>query len=168
VKAIHQNGCPKVINIDQCGANKEAIRTYYKRCLKRILARQCKYLNNRVEADLRFIKWRTQQMLGFKSFESTSRTWTGIEILRMIKKEQVVAPMATTYKKFCSLAAYVIFLTGNFWLYFHRCDTTGFCTFQYLILLLRHTLLYIAVSSGYRLHFPVEPLLCLLASYLLH
>jgi putative transposase len=103
-KAINDNGCPKGSNIDQSGANKEAIRTYNKRCFKKIKIRQCKYLNNRVEADHRFIKWRTHQMLGFKNFESASRTLAGIEITRMIKKEQVVSPMATSYKTFCSLA----------------------------------------------------------------
>jgi hypothetical protein len=44
-------------------------------------------------------------MLGFKSFESASRTLAGIEMVRMIKKEQVVSPAATSYKTFCSLAA---------------------------------------------------------------
>jgi putative transposase len=77
IKAIANNGCPKMINIDQSGANKEAIKTYNKRCFKKINIRQCKYLNNRVEADHRFIKWRTLLMLGFKSFESASRTLTG-------------------------------------------------------------------------------------------
>jgi transposase-like protein len=80
----------KVINIDQSGANKEAIKTYNKRCIKSIRIRQCKYLNNRVEGDHRFIKWRTQNMLGFKSFESTSRTLSGIEMVRMIKKQQLL------------------------------------------------------------------------------
>jgi putative transposase len=60
LKAINNNGCPKVINIDKSGVNREAIRTYNKRRLKRIRIRQCKYLNNRVEGDHRFIKWRTQ------------------------------------------------------------------------------------------------------------
>jgi putative transposase len=105
VKAIHQNGCPKVINVDRSGANKEAIRTYNKRCFKKIKIRQCKYLNNGVEADHRFIKWRTQHMLGFKNFESASRTLSGIEMVRMIKKGQTTLPMVTTYKTFCSLAA---------------------------------------------------------------
>jgi putative transposase len=105
VKAIINNGCPKVINIDKSGTNKEAIKTYNKRSFKKIKVRQCKYLNNRVEGDHRFIKWRTQYMLGFKSFESASRTLTGIEIVRMIKKEQVISPIATAYKTFCSLAA---------------------------------------------------------------
>ena len=67
LKAISNNGCPKVINIDKSGANKEAIRTYNKRCLKKIRIRQCKYLNNRVEGDNRFIKWRTQSILGFRT-----------------------------------------------------------------------------------------------------
>jgi putative transposase len=51
LKAINNNSCPKVINIDKSGANREAIRTYNKRRLKRIRIRQCKYLNNRVEGD---------------------------------------------------------------------------------------------------------------------
>ena len=105
LKAISNNGCPKVITIDKSGANKEAIRTYNKRCFKRVRIRQCKYLNNRVEQDHRFIKWRIQNMLGFKNFESASRILTGIEIVRMIKKEQVSFPMATYFKTFCSLAA---------------------------------------------------------------
>src|SRR3954449_10351218 len=105
LKAIGNNGCPKVINIDKSGANKEAIRTYNNRCLKKIRIRQCKYLNNRVEGDHRFIKWRIQNMLGFKSFESASRTLTGIEIVRMIKKGQVTHPAASAYATFCTLAA---------------------------------------------------------------
>jgi putative transposase len=105
LKAISNNGCPKVINIDKSGASKEAIRTYNNRCLKRIRIRQSKYLNNRVEGDHRLIKWRTHLMLGFKSFESASRTLSGIEIMRMIKKEQPSFPSTTAYKSFCSLAA---------------------------------------------------------------
>src|SRR3954470_15950958 len=105
IKAISNNGCPKVINIDQSGANKGAIRTYNKRKFTKIKVRQCKYLNNRVEGDHRFIKWRTAVMLGFKNFESASPTLNGIEMVRMIKKEQVAFPMATFYKTFCSLAA---------------------------------------------------------------
>ena len=105
LKAINNNGSPKVININESGANKEAIRTYNKRRLKRIRIRQCKYLNNRVEGDHRFIKRRTAGMLRFKSFESASQTFAGIEIVRMIKKEQVRFPKATYFKTFCSLAA---------------------------------------------------------------
>ncbi len=105
LKAIANNGCPKVINIDKSGANKEAIRTSNKRCIKKIRIRQSKYLNNRVEGDHRFIKWRTHNMLGFKNFESASRTLTGIEMVRMIKKRQVTFPKFNDFKTFCSLAA---------------------------------------------------------------
>jgi putative transposase len=46
-----------------------------------------------------------QNILGFKSFESASRTLAGIEMIRMIKKQQVSFHMMTAYKTFCSLAA---------------------------------------------------------------
>ncbi len=51
--------------------------------------RQCKYLNNIVEQDHRFIKWCIQKGLGFKDFESASRTLAGIDILHMLKKNQL-------------------------------------------------------------------------------
>jgi len=105
IKAIEQNGVPRVINIDKSGANKEAIRVYNKRNFKRIRWRQCKYLNNVVEQDHRFVKWRIQNSLGFKNFESAQRTLTGIEIVRMIKKDQLKAPLTTTIRSFYSLAA---------------------------------------------------------------
>ena len=94
-----------MINIDKSGANREAIKTYNKRCIKSVRIRQIKYLNNRIEQDHRFIKWRVQNMLGFKSFESASRTLTGIEIVRMIIKEQVTSSEVNYFKTFCSLAA---------------------------------------------------------------
>lgn len=66
--------------------------------------RQCKYLNNIVEQDHRFVKWRTMNMLGFKSFESAQITLSGIEIVRMIKKNQLKNPGITPFNSFCSLA----------------------------------------------------------------
>ena len=36
LKAISNNGCPKVVNIDKSGANKEVIGIYNKRSIKRI------------------------------------------------------------------------------------------------------------------------------------
>ncbi|MDQ6815005.1 MAG: transposase, partial [Bacteroidota bacterium] len=74
-------------------------------CIKRVRIRQIKYLNNMVEQDHRFIKRQVQNMLGFKSFESASRTLTGIEIVRIIKKGQITFPEVTYFKTFCSLAA---------------------------------------------------------------
>ena len=49
-----------------------------------------------MEGDHRYVKRRIQNMNGFKSFESASRTLTGIEIVRMIKKGQVPLPTAST------------------------------------------------------------------------
>lgn len=61
-------------------------------------------------------------MLGFKCFQSASRTLAGIEIVRMIKKDQVAFPMSTTYKTFCSLAAYRLPERFLFCFHFNRRD----------------------------------------------
>ena len=92
MKAISNNGCPKVINIDQSGAGKEAIRTYNKRKFSKIQIKQCKFLNNRVEGEHRFRKWQVCNVLDFRSFESASRTLTGMETVWMIRKVQVTFP----------------------------------------------------------------------------
>ncbi len=104
IKAIKQHGTLGIINIDKSGANKQAIKIYNKRNFKRIEFRQCKYLNNIIEQDHRFVKWRIQNMLGFKNFESAQRTLAGIEIIRMIKKDQLKSPKSSTIKSFYSLA----------------------------------------------------------------
>ena len=93
IKAIEHNRKPRVINIVKSGSN------------SRIRIRKCKYLNNIVEQDHRFIKWRIQQGLGFKEFESARRTLSGIEIVRMIKKNQLIGQDKTMFKSFMSLAA---------------------------------------------------------------
>lgn len=51
IKAIKNNGKPKVINIDKSGSNFAAIKVYNKRSFSKIKIRQCKYLNNIVEQD---------------------------------------------------------------------------------------------------------------------
>ena len=107
-KAITQNGVPELINIDKSGSNKEAIRVYNKRKLTRIKYRQCKYLNNIIEQDHRFIKWRICNGLcnglGYKSFRSASVTLSGIETVRMIKKNQLKNPGRSPFNSFYSLA----------------------------------------------------------------
>lgn len=45
------------------------------------------------------------QGLGFKEFESARRTISGIEIVHMIKKNQLINPGRTVFKSFYSLAA---------------------------------------------------------------
>jgi putative transposase len=108
IKAIENNGKPELINIDKSGANSSAIRVYNRRALatkSRIKIRQCKYLNNIVEQDHRFIKWRIQQGLGFKEFESARRTLAGIEVVRMLRKNQMIGQDINTFDSFTSLAA---------------------------------------------------------------
>ena len=105
IKAIENNGTPELINIDKSGSNKSAIKLYNKRSFTDIEIRQCKYLNNIVEQDHRFIKWRIQQGLGFKDFESARRTITGIEIVHMIKKDQLNTQERSMFQSFYSLAA---------------------------------------------------------------
>lgn len=87
-KAIGSTGKPSLINIDQSGAKTAAIKLYNCDENKRVKIRQCKYLNNIVEQDHRFIKRRTRPMLGFKSFWSARATLAGIELWRMLKKGQ--------------------------------------------------------------------------------
>lgn len=105
IKAIENNGKPEIINIDKSGANTSAIKVYNKRSYSNIKIRQCKYLNNIVEQDHRMIKWRIVQGLGFKEFESARRTIAGVELIRMLKKDQMLNPKSSTYKSFISLAA---------------------------------------------------------------
>ena len=51
--------------------------------------RQVKYLNNIVEQDHRAIKRMTRVMLALKSFWSAAVTIAGIEIMDMIRKDQL-------------------------------------------------------------------------------
>ena len=51
--------------------------------------RMTKYLNNIIEQNHRFIKKKVKPMLGFKSFETSKKTISGIEIMHMVRKGQV-------------------------------------------------------------------------------
>jgi len=88
IKAITNNCKPIIITIDKSGSNTGAIKVYNKRSLSKIEIRQCKYLNNILEEDHRFIKWRIQNGLGLKRFESAKRTLSGIEVVHMLRKNQ--------------------------------------------------------------------------------
>ncbi|MNQ33143.1 hypothetical protein D3C85_465650 [compost metagenome] len=101
IKAIDNNCRPRVINIDKRGFNTAVIKVNNKRSFSNIRIRQCKYLNNIVEQDHRFIKWRIQNGLGFKSFESARRTLSGIEVVHMRRKNQMIESGITMFKSFC-------------------------------------------------------------------
>jgi IS6 family transposase len=53
------------------------------------LLRQCKYLNNVVEQDHRFVKRRVSFGLGFGAFATARRTIQGYEAMHMIRKGQL-------------------------------------------------------------------------------
>ena len=106
-KAIGNNGKPRQINIDKSGSNTEAIRIINRHSLtfKKIKTRRVKYLNNIVEQDHRTIKRRIAITTGFKEFESAQRTLAGIEIINIIRKNQIVNPRRSWFATFKSLAA---------------------------------------------------------------
>ena len=100
---------PEKITIDGSEANAAAIRGYNEAHGTTIIIRQVKYLNNIVEQDHRAVKRVTRPMLGFKSFEAAQCTLTGVELMHMLKKRQlVVTPGAeglTVAQQFSALAA---------------------------------------------------------------
>ena len=107
-KAIGRNGKPSLINIDKSGVNKAIIKSYNKQNHRRIEIRQCKYLNNIVEQDHRFIKRKTKLVLGFKNFYTAQKTLVGIELVRMLKKGQLRktrGDLLSPAEQFYSLAA---------------------------------------------------------------
>ena len=103
-KSIGRNRKPSLINIDKSGANQSSIKQYNSEHNKRISIRQCKYLNNIIEQDHRFIKRRIRTMLGFQSCWSARTTLAGIELWRMLKKGQSKSSQPA-WKQFYALAS---------------------------------------------------------------
>ena len=108
-KAIRRHGVPEKITIDGSEANAAAIRSDNKEYGLAIIIRQVKYLNNIVEQDHRAVKRVTRPMLGFKSFEAAECTLTGVELMHMIKKRQLVVTQGaeglTAAQQFYALAS---------------------------------------------------------------
>jgi transposase, IS6 family len=86
-----QRPSPRVINVDQNKAYPPAVEELKEAGVLSIAAqlRQCKYLNNIVEQDHRFIKRQVNPGLGFFSFKTAWRTIGGYEVMNMIRKGQV-------------------------------------------------------------------------------
>src|ERR1700704_4094019 len=85
------------------------IKTYNEEHGTAIEIRKRKYLNNIVEQDHRAVKRVTRPMLGFKAFDAAQSTVTGIELMHMIKKKQMMVGVEdeglTAAEKFYALAA---------------------------------------------------------------
>ena len=87
-KAIRHHGEPDVVMIDKSGANTAALVTLNadKPAEETLTIRKSKYLNNRVEQELRNIKRRIKLMTGFKLFRRAQTFLGDIELLHMIRK----------------------------------------------------------------------------------
>jgi len=108
-QAIRRHGVPEKITFNGSEANAAAIKRDNEAHGTTIIIRQVKYLNNMVEQDHRGVKRVTRPMLGFKSFEAAQATLIGIELMHMIKKQQLMVEAGdkdlTAAERFYSLAA---------------------------------------------------------------
>jgi transposase-like protein len=85
------NPMPRVINVDKnptYPAAMEALKADGA-IPRRVVLRQCKYLNNVIEQDHRTVKKRVWLAKGYGSFQSAWRTLQGIETMNMIRKGRV-------------------------------------------------------------------------------
>ena len=82
---------PRVINVDRNKAYPPAVEELKEEGVLSIATqlRRCKYLNNIVEQDHRFIKRRVDPGLGFFSFKTARRTISGFEAMNIIRKGQI-------------------------------------------------------------------------------
>jgi hypothetical protein len=82
---------PRVITVDQNTAYPPAFEAlqHDRRLPKICQLRQCKFLNNLVEQDHRFVKRRVNPGLGFGAFATAQRTIHGYEAMHMIRKGQI-------------------------------------------------------------------------------
>jgi len=90
LKATH-NQQPRVVTVDKNPAYPKAIaKLKAEQALPVTLElRQCRYLNNIVEQDHRFIKRLVKPGMGFGSFNTARRTIRGYEAIPMLRKGQI-------------------------------------------------------------------------------
>ena len=90
LKASHTSA-PRVINVDGDAAYPRAFNALREEGLlpETCTLRSCKYLNNIVEQDHRFIKRLVRPGLGFGFFHTARRTLRGYEVMNMIRKGQL-------------------------------------------------------------------------------
>ena len=92
-KAIEASGnpMPRVINVDKNPAYPAAVEELKadSSIPRRVVLRQCKYLNNLIEQDHRTVRKRVWLAKAYGSFQSAWRTLQGIETVNMIRKGRV-------------------------------------------------------------------------------
>jgi transposase, IS6 family len=82
---------PRVITVDQNAAYPPAFEALQRDSTlpESCLLRPCKYLNNVIEQDHRFVKRRVNPGLGFGGFQTAQRTIQGYEAIHMLRKGQI-------------------------------------------------------------------------------
>jgi transposase, IS6 family len=82
---------PRVINVDKNPAYPPAVEQLKVEGTlpNPTQLRQCKYLNNLIDQDHRFINRRVNAGLGFFSFKTAGRTIKGYEAMHMMRKRQI-------------------------------------------------------------------------------
>ena len=90
VKAMKASGVFEKAAMDKSGANKAAMDEINGSDETPIIVRQVRYLNNIVEQDHRGIKRVTKPMLNLKSFQAARNVLTGIKLMHMIRKGQLL------------------------------------------------------------------------------
>jgi hypothetical protein len=82
---------PRVMNVDQNPAYPAAVEALKDdgAIPRRVVLRQCKYLNSLIEQDHRTAKKRVWLAKGYGTFSSAWRTLQGIETVNMIRKGRV-------------------------------------------------------------------------------
>ena len=82
---------PRVITVDKNAAYPPAFESLQqeKTLPENCQLRQCKYVNNIVEQDHRFVKRRVNPGLGFGAFATAQRTIQGYEAMHMLRKGQI-------------------------------------------------------------------------------
>lgn len=108
-QAIDNNNAPEKVVIDKSGANSAGLLwtnviLKFANDSKLIEILQVTYLNNMMEQDHSFIKRLAHPMMGFKSFYSASATLKGIEVARMIWKQQFGKANQSAFQQFAALA----------------------------------------------------------------
>src|SRR5882672_12615654 len=90
-QAIAKRGVPQKITLHGYAASHEAVGELQKEGVlpADLIVRTSKYLNNMIEQDHRRVKQRVRPMLGFKRFDHTAITLSGIELVHHIKKGQL-------------------------------------------------------------------------------
>jgi putative transposase len=99
---------PETITIDGSDAHEAAIKRDNEAHSTHIIIRQVKYVNTIVEQDHRAVKRVTRPMLGFKGFETAQSTLVSIELMHMLRKQQLedgVEQGLTVAEQFYALAA---------------------------------------------------------------